>query len=413
MQTPVFPTDENERLAALRQLELLDTPPEERFDRITRLACRLFNVPSSFVTLIDSDRQWFKSTCGFRANQTARDVSFCGHAILQEEALIVPDARIDPRFVGNPAVLGEPHIVFYVGQPLRGPGGRNVGSLCIIDKQPRAFTAEDRLSLADLGALVERELNLEEAYTGQQRRLRRANEAAQQANRAKSAFLANMSHELRTPLNAIIGYSEMLIEDVDDTLAPDLKTILTSGEKLLGMLDRLLDLSRLEANKLTVAAEDFSVAEIVAELTDAAQPLAAHNGNTFCVDCQYRDFVRGDAVKVRQALFNLLDNACKFTRQGTVTLRVAKGDPLASENEFPLIFEVADTGIGIDPEQVDSLFEKFKQGDESAARRFGGAGLGLAVSHKLCDLMGGTITARSAPGQGSVFTVRVPVRAVF
>jgi len=164
--------DERRRLQVLCELGLLDTPPEERFDRIVRTAARLFRVPVALVSLVAEDRQWFKARLGVEATQTSRDVSFCGHAILTPEPLVVLDAEQDERFARNPLVIGAPYVRFYAGHPVRGPEGHKVGTLCLIDHVPRRFSEEDRRALADLAAWVELELNLgalreaREALTG-------------------------------------------------------------------------------------------------------------------------------------------------------------------------------------------------------------------------------------------------------
>ncbi len=163
--------NEDDRLAAVRELGLLDTPKEERFDRVTRLLMRLFEVPIAFVALIDADRQWFKSCYGLPVSETPREVSFCGHTILGNETLIIPDAQLDTRFCDNPLVTGEPWIRFYAGQPLRGPRGLKVGTLCVVDQKPRQLDEADHELLRDLAALVERELNLAEAIELQQQLL--------------------------------------------------------------------------------------------------------------------------------------------------------------------------------------------------------------------------------------------------
>jgi diguanylate cyclase (GGDEF)-like protein len=160
VQKPAQPTDETQRLRALQGLCVLDTLPEERFDRITRLAARLFEVPIALVSLVDRDRQWFKSRQGLDAPETGRDVSFCGHAILRAAPLIVPDSLADPRFAGNPLVTGGPGVRFYAGHPVHAPDGSRVGTLCLIDRRPREFSAEDAAALADLAQMVDRELAL-------------------------------------------------------------------------------------------------------------------------------------------------------------------------------------------------------------------------------------------------------------
>jgi diguanylate cyclase (GGDEF)-like protein len=160
MEQPTKPGDETQRLRSLQVLGLLDTLPEERFDRITRLAARLFDVPISLISLVDRERQWFKSRHGLDASQTSREVSFCGHAILEEKPLIVTDSLRDPRFADNPLVTGAPGVRFYAGHPIHGADGSRVGTMCVIDHRPREFTAEQRASLADLAAMVDQELSL-------------------------------------------------------------------------------------------------------------------------------------------------------------------------------------------------------------------------------------------------------------
>jgi diguanylate cyclase (GGDEF)-like protein len=158
LKKPDTPEDEAARLGTLRSLGILDTPPEERFDRITRIAKRLFGVPIALVSLVDENRQWFKSCVGLDASETSREISFCGHAILGDEIFIIPDAAEDDRFADNPLVVGEPNIRFYAGYPLSAPNGRKLGTLCVIDQQPRKLGNEDVEALKDLASMVEREI---------------------------------------------------------------------------------------------------------------------------------------------------------------------------------------------------------------------------------------------------------------
>jgi CheY-like chemotaxis protein/nitrogen-specific signal transduction histidine kinase len=234
--------------------------------------------------------------------------------------------------------------------------------------------------------------------------------AAEQGTRAKSAFLANMSHELRTPLNAIIGYSEMLLEDAREAGrkadSADLQKIQDAGKHLLGLIDNILDLSKIEAGKMTLFMETFDLGALVDSVGHTVAPLAAKNGNELDIRCP-KDLgtVHGDLTKIRQTLFNLLSNACKFTKQGTITL-VAERD--TGDTGDWIVFQVRDTGIGMTPEQQAKVFESFTQADESTTRTYGGTGLGLAITKSLCELMGGDIALRSAPGEGTTFTVRLP-----
>jgi hypothetical protein len=240
------------------------------------------------------------------------------------------------------------------------------------------------------------------------RQLEEARIAADAANKAKSSFLANMSHELRTPLNAIIGYSEMLEEEVEDLgqvgLKPDLEKIRGAGRHLLGLINDVLDLSKVEAGKMTLYIEEFNVAAMVSEVAATVQPLVHKNGNRLAIDCRADiGTMFADVTKVRQTLFNLLSNASKFTEKGEIRLAVGEIDSPAS-----ISFIITDTGIGMTPMQMDKLFQAFSQADSSTTRKYGGTGLGLAISKKFCQMMGGDITVQSEAGKGSAFTVLLP-----
>ncbi len=232
--------------------------------------------------------------------------------------------------------------------------------------------------------------------------------ALQVASRHKSEFLANMSHELRTPLNAIIGYSEMLQEETEalghETFTADLQKIDTAAHHLLELISGVLDLAKIEAGKMELHCDEFAVGEFVEAIVAVVRPLAEKNANRLDVEIAPDVATMiADQTKVRQALFNLLANACKFTERGTVTLRTMR----AADQ---MVFTVSDTGIGMTPKQMEKLFQDFTQADAQAARRFGGTGLGLSLSRRLCRMMGGDITVESEAGRGTTFTVRLPVQ---
>ena len=263
--------------------------------------------------------------------------------------------------------------------------------------------------------------------------LHEAKVAAEAANRSKSAFLANMSHELRTPLNAIINYSEMLQEDAQDSgsedFLPDLEKIQTAGKHLLDMISDILDISKIEAGHVTLYLENFDVATMIEEVMTTAQTLVEKKGNALALKTKGElGTMYADQPKVRQILLNLLSNAAKFTEKGVITIgveRIKNEKPKPTKriknNDFNsgsnyssqiLIFRVSDTGIGMTDEQLDQIFKPFTQADASTTKKYGGTGLGLTISQRLCEILGGEISVESEDGKGSTFIVSLPERVV-
>ncbi|MDH3231830.1 MAG: response regulator [Alphaproteobacteria bacterium] len=235
---------------------------------------------------------------------------------------------------------------------------------------------------------------------------------AERANRAKSQFLANMSHELRTPLNAIIGYSEMLLEEAVEggraEAVGDLRRINGAGQHLLGLINDVLDLSKIEAGKMEVTPEDFSIPSVVDDVVATIQHMVEDRNNSLTVDVAANlQPMYSDQLKVRQILFNVLSNAAKFTNAGQISFTVR---PIVERDGVSIEFSVSDTGIGMTQEQLDKVFGEFLQADSSTTREYGGTGLGLAISRRMARMLGGDISATSAPGKGSTFTVRLPTR---
>ncbi|MBL9215245.1 MAG: response regulator [Opitutaceae bacterium] len=258
--------------------------------------------------------------------------------------------------------------------------------------------------------LEEANRTLEARVVDRTRLLAKAVKDAEEASKAKSSFLAKMSHELRTPLNAIIGYSEIMREDaVDDgdtRTADDLDKVLSAARHLLGLINDVLDISKIEAGKMELYLETFELSKVVTEVISTASPLVAKKGNSLVVDCPPDiGTMHADATKLRQMLLNLLSNASKFTEKGTVTLKVRRqrGEP-----EDNIELAVIDSGIGMTPEQLARLFQAFSQADASTSSKYGGTGLGLAISKQFAQMMKGEINVTSTPGVGSTFTIRLP-----
>ncbi|HQR32268.1 MAG TPA: response regulator [Blastocatellia bacterium] len=292
----------------------------------------------------------------------------------------------------------------FLGVPIRA-GGEVVGVLSVqaMEEEGR-FTEADQRLLATIATAVGVTLHNANLYET----ARVARVAAEEADEAKSIFLANMSHELRTPLNAVIGYSEMLQEEAEDLgqdeFIPDLQKINAAGRHLLELINSILDLSKIEAGKMELYLESFEVKTLIDDVAAVIQPLVGRKGNQLTIHCQPEvGTMRADLTKIRQSLFNLLSNASKFTEAGSITLDVARRDNR-------VIFRVSDTGIGMTEAQIGKLFQPFMQADVSTTRQYGGTGLGLTITKKFCEMMGGEIHVESQPGCGSVFTIELPAQ---
>ena len=237
-----------------------------------------------------------------------------------------------------------------------------------------------------------------------------ARDQALEASRAKTVFLANMSHELRTPMNAILGYSEMLIEDAglmsSEEVAADLQKIRNAGKHLLALINDVLDLSKIESGKMTLHHESFLIGELVQDIVSTIEPIALKNHNRIVVHCPAEiGAMYSDAMKVRQSLMNLLSNACKFSQNSVIDLVISTQ---SHEREEYVSFAVCDRGIGMTSDQIAKLFQAFVQADESTTRKYGGTGLGLMISRRLCQMLGGDIRVSSELGKGSTFTIELP-----
>jgi signal transduction histidine kinase len=278
----------------------------------------------------------------------------------------------------------------------------------------RITRAQQQLTAKAMQDLKESHDHLERRVADRTADLAVARDDALAASEAKTRFLANMSHELRTPLNAIIGYSELLQEESEGCTYgecdSDLKQIRSAGKHLLSLIDNILDLAKIESGKIEMYYEDFNIRAMVDETIAMVQPLIQKKQNTLQLVCP-DDIGRmhADIVKIRQSLFNLLSNASKFTDKGTIVFRVAR-HKRANQEEW-IIFDIQDSGIGLSRDQADKIFLEFTQADSSTTRRYGGTGLGLVISKRFCEIMGGQIDVSSRLGEGSTFTICIPARA--
>lgn len=395
----VPPPEEDARMEELRRYQILDSWPAPGFDNITSLVCKLLDVPISLVSLVDENRQWFKSACGIDAQETPRDMAFCSHAIWNNEPLVILDTHEDDRFCGNPLVTGEPYIRFYAGAPLITSNGYRLGTLCAIDMNPHAgLSDKDVATLQHLSEVIVDEIELH--YSNIQ---------LESLSQTKSNFLATMSHEIRTPMNGIIGMTSMLKKSsLDEKQSKFVDIIDKSAAALLEIINDILDLSKIEAGKMELEYRSLDIVQIAKDCLDVVSTSANDKGIDLSLiyDDTMPCFAMGDAVRIRQVMLNLLSNAVKFTDLGEITVEI-RLMPDAKKDKRHYEIRVSDTGIGIPEEKQELIFNKFDQADMSATRKFGGTGLGLAICQNLCHMMHGDIFVKSVFGEGSTFVVRI------
>ncbi|GAC13193.1 GAF domain-containing hybrid sensor histidine kinase/response regulator [Aliiglaciecola lipolytica] len=390
------PENEKQRLEALYRYQILDTEAEKVFDDLTELASEICGTPIALISLVDPDRQWFKSKVGIDAEETSRDIAFCAHAIHQKEIFEVSDTHLDERFFDNPLVTEEPNIRFYAGMPLETPEGMAIGTLCTISDQPKTLTHQQRKSLAILGREVVSQLEL-------RLKIRQVEEA----NQRKTDFMSSLSHELRTPLNAIISFSQLMQNDKSVQL-PDhyyqyLRHMDFSGKRLLELINSVLDVNKIESGKLTLNPKNIDINNFFDSIHAIARTLADDNSVqlVFSFAANSVQNVELDEARLSQIILNLISNAVKFTPAGkSVSVNIVIDNNV-------LVIAIKDQGIGIAKEDMPLLFGKFQQVGERAGKE--GAGLGLMITKSLVELMSGTIKINSELNEGTLVKVSLPV----
>ena len=393
-----IPANESERLAKLNALGILDTIEEQAYDDLTFLAAQICETPISLVSLIDQSRQWFKSHYGIEAKETPREYAFCGHAINQDDLLIVEDTEFDERFKDNPLVTGEPKIKFYAGAPLILENDIRVGTLCVIDKKPRILTEQQKLSLLALSRQVVAQLNL---------RLKIMKMSS--LDKAKDEFLAMVSHELRTPITSLDGSLKILQHksaDLHESVKPMLDIASRNSDQVLRIVNDILDLSAMQVGQIKMSDSKVDLIDIAKNSIELNQAYTSKFGcEVELVSPKGANslMVRGDEQRLLQVSANLISNAAKFSKNG------GKIIVELSAEEGNVEYSVTDFGEGIEPADQDKLFKKFQQFGFDKNQQQPGTGLGLNITKHILEAHHSNIEFESLPGERTKFFFKLPL----
>lgn len=393
-----LPDNEAARQRALDELQILDTLEEQAYDDLTLIAAQICETPIALVSLVDRDRQWFKSHYGLDARETPRDMAFCAHAILNDQPLVVEDSLKDERFCDNPLATGAPHVKFYAGAPLILRNNIRVGTLCVIDDHARPLTDLQKQTLEALARQVVSQLEL-----------RLKLQAAAQIDKVKDEFVSMVNHELRTPLTSINGALSLLRHEVTSTLPPQAMQLvdvaLRNSGRLLNIVNDILDVSKLESGKMEMQMTLFSLTDFLKKSVEMNRIYCETFG------CQLKlhiadDIgamqVKADEGRLMQVMNNLISNAAKFSHASDI-IEIA-----ARSREGRLLISVTDHGKGIPADKQHDLFKKFKQLSLTSNDKAPGTGLGLNISKLIVEQHGGTIHCVSVPHEYTTFEFSLP-----
>jgi signal transduction histidine kinase len=390
------------RLTLLQHTELLDSPPEEAFDRFTRLASKLLHTPIALVCLVDKDRQFFKSAAGLGEpldipRETPLSYSFCRYVVAAGTPFVVTDARQHPLVYDSLAVR-ELRVLAYAGMPLTIPSGQTLGSFCAIDQQPRPWTPQELEVLQSLASAVRTEIELRLTA----RQLRDNYRRLQASETLRDDLVHMLVHDLRTPLTTLISGLYLVQEagTLNDIQAECLTTALRGSETLLGMINDMLDVHKMEAGQQILVYTELAPDELVTHVLEQVTQLAHDRGLTLTTECA------AALPRLQRTLVNLLGNALKFTPSGGAVTVAAR----ASTDAAAVHFSVTDTGPGIPREAFDYIFEKFGQVAMQHTSGQRSTGLGLTFCKMVVEAHGGRIWVDSELGKGSTFTCTIPCR---
>lgn len=389
-----IPENESERLNELKNFQILDSPEEQDYDDVVKLASAICNTPMSLVSLVDSQRQWFKARIGIDDPETNRDVAFCAHAILNDELMVVPNAIEDERFFDNPYVINNPNVRFYAGMPLVTRSGYKIGTLCVLDSQPRELTEEQKFALRTLGKQV---INMME--------LRMKNQRLNRLNSLQNKFLAIISHDVRNPLVSVKSMIDMMESEM--ITADDFKMLSDQlGEHVthtVDLLNNLIDwgISQTKGDKLDLTM--VGVSEIVDSEYTRISPVAFEKKLELINTVDREGIVLADANMLKFIIRNLITNAVKFTAQGSVTVAL-------EDAEHGWELSVKDTGVGMSEDRQKKLFNWENRFTTNGTNNEAGSGLGLLMCKEFAEKHLGGIDIHSTEGVGTTFKVAVNTR---
>ncbi len=403
---PQIPENEDERLMELFKYDILDTPREAEFDDLVKLASNICKAPISIITLVDSDRQWFKSAVGMEGDETNRNHAFCAHAINQDDPMIVKDATSDERFHDNPFVIEDPNVRFYAGMPLVTPNGHKLGTLCVIDTVPRELTEEQLFSLNVLSKqvmkLLELRLKLKDlgnAYV----EIKNNNKKINQLNAINARLLSIIGHDLRNSINNGLGLIELYtsglltLEEYAEN-APELKSVLTTSAELLTNLQKW-GISQREGKALNL--EPVNLDGLLEKVVKAQMATAKMKNIDLLIEGEKGLEVKADSDMLEFVLRNLVQNSLKFTESGRVSVKVKSID----EN---VVIKVIDTGVGIPPSVSEKMFQWDNRQSTKGTNGEKGTGIGLLICNEFIQKLNGKMKVHSKVGEGTEIEIYLP-----
>lgn len=402
MIAPQKTNNESQRLKALYQYNILDTPPEKEFDDLVRLASQICNTPISLVSLVEMERQWFKARVGLEAEETSREVSFCAHAIHDDQMLVVEDAWADERFADNPLVTGDPNIRFYAGMPLINPQGYRLGTLCVIDDKPRELDEQQMFALETLSLQVIKQMELQlqnRKLKDSLQQIETQNQKLCKLNRTNTKLLSIISHDLRSPLTTMSGFLTLF---EDNALSHDEILKSTQGLQVLlesstDLLDNLLQWGSSRATEDNINLQELELNVLVHDVVTNMQVIARQKDNTIYSHIEDTYTVKVDSVMLRFIIRNLVQNALKFTDGGVIEI-------FAEEKDTHHWISIRDSGVGMSQERLERLFNWETRTSSQGTSGEKGSGLGLILCKEFVEHHCGEIRVESKPGWGSTFT---------